>query len=76
MPWSREDLIHHSLGYSGYKVMPFGLKNTGPTYQRAMTVFFYDMMHKETEVYVDNMIAKSTIKEDHLVDLKKLLGQS
>ncbi|KAG8472109.1 hypothetical protein CXB51_036537 [Gossypium anomalum] len=42
-----------------YKVIPFGLKNTGATYQRAMVTFFHDMIHKEIEVYVDDMIAKS-----------------
>ncbi|KAI5411754.1 hypothetical protein KIW84_056718 [Lathyrus oleraceus] len=30
-----------------YRVMPFGLKNAGATYQRAMTTLFHDMMHKE-----------------------------
>ena len=47
-----------------YKVMPFGLKNAGATYQRAMTVLFHDMKHKEMEVYVDDMIAKSWAEED------------
>ena len=42
-----------------YKVMPFGLKNVGATYQRAMVTLFHDMMHKEIEVYVDDIIAKS-----------------
>ena len=42
-----------------YKVMPFGLKNAGATYQRAMVALFHDMMHKEIEVYMDDMIAKS-----------------
>ena len=42
-----------------YKVMPFGLKNAGATYQRAMVTLFHDMMHKEIKVYVDDMIAKS-----------------
>ncbi|PKI35361.1 hypothetical protein CRG98_044238, partial [Punica granatum] len=41
-----------------YKVMPFGLKNAGASYQRAMVTLFHDMMHKEIEVYVDDMIAK------------------
>ncbi|RDX68110.1 hypothetical protein CR513_52929, partial [Mucuna pruriens] len=42
-----------------YKVMPFGLKNARATYQKAIMVLFHDMMHKEIEVYVDDMIAKS-----------------
>ena len=42
-----------------YKVIPFGLKNVGATYQRAMVTLFHDMMHKEIEVYVDIMTAKS-----------------
>ena len=27
------------------RVMPFGLRNAGATYQRAMTALFHDMMH-------------------------------
>ena len=49
--------------------MPFGLKNAGATYQRAMVTLFHDMMHKEIEVYVDDMIAKSHTARGHLVDL-------
>jgi len=55
-----------------YKVMSFGLKNVGATYQRAMVTLFHDMMHKEIEVYVDDMIAKSESEKEHLVNLKKL----
>ncbi|PKI65009.1 hypothetical protein CRG98_014594 [Punica granatum] len=33
------------------------------------------MMHKEIEVYVDNMIAKSKEGEDHLVNLKRLFDR-
>ncbi|PKI78481.1 hypothetical protein CRG98_001121 [Punica granatum] len=53
-----------------YKVMPFGLKNLRTTYQRAMVTLFHDMMHKEIEVYDDDLIAKSKEGEDHLVNLK------
>jgi len=55
-----------------YKVMSFGLKNVGATYQRAMVTLFHDMIHKEIEVYVDDMIAKSKSEEEHLVNLRKL----
>ena len=55
-----------------YKVMPFGLKNAVATYQRAMVTLFHDMIHKEIEVYVDDMIAKSASEEEHLVNLRKL----
>ena len=54
-----------------YKVMSFGLKNAGATYRWAMVALFHDMMHKEIEVYVDDMIAKSRTKEEHLVNLRK-----
>ena len=55
-----------------YKVMPFGLKNTGATYQRAKVMLFHDMMHKEIEVYVDDLIAKSREDESHVENLRKL----
>jgi len=55
-----------------YKVMPFGLKNAGATYQRAMVTLFHDLMHKEIEVYVDDMIAKSSKESEHVADLQKL----
>ena len=48
-----------------YKVMPFGLKNAGATYQRAMVT----LMHKEIEVYVDDLIAKSQKDESHVENL-------
>ena len=37
-----------------------------------MVTLFHDMMHKEIEVYVDDMIAKSRTPSDHLTDLRKL----
>ena len=59
-----------------YKVMPFGLKNVEAMYQRAMVTLFHDMMHKEIEVYVDDMIAKSQGEDDHVINLKKLRNSS
>src|SRR3954463_6984194 len=37
-----------------------------------MTTLFHDMMHKEIEVYVDDMIAKSSTEEEHIEYLLKL----
>ncbi|WKA03237.1 hypothetical protein VitviT2T_021359 [Vitis vinifera] len=54
-----------------YKVMPFGLKNAGTTYQRATTILFHDMMHWDVEVYVDDIIVKSQDRVDHLTALKR-----
>ena len=53
-----------------YKVMPFGLKNAGATYQRAMQKVFDDMLHKYVECYVDDLVVKSKRRQDHLKDLK------
>ncbi|KAE8695867.1 high mobility group B protein 6-like [Hibiscus syriacus] len=55
-----------------YKVMPFGLKNVGATYQRAMVTLFHDMIHKEIEVYVDNMIIKAQTENQNFEHLRKL----
>lgn len=52
--------------------MPFGLKNVGSIYHRVMITLFNDMIHREIEVYVVDMIAKSQTKEEHLVNLEKL----
>ena len=59
-----------------YTVMPFGLKNAGATYQRAATVLFHDMIHKEIEVYVDDMIIHSKGSDgQHLIDLRKFFDR-
>ncbi|XP_019429578.1 PREDICTED: uncharacterized protein LOC109337132 [Lupinus angustifolius] len=42
------------------------------TYQRAMVTLFHDMLHKEIEVYVDDIICKSKVEEEHVVNLRKL----
>ena len=52
-----------------YKVMPFDLKNAEATYQKAMVTLFHDMMHKEIEVYVDDLIANSREYESHVENL-------
>ncbi|KAM1658314.1 hypothetical protein ACFXTN_042495 [Malus domestica] len=53
-----------------YKVMPFGLKNAEATYQRAMQKIFNDMLHKNVECYVDDVVVKTKKRSDHLKDLR------
>ena len=59
------------MGLYCYKVMPFGLKNAGATYQRLVTKMFRDEIGKSMEIYVDNMLIKSKKAADHISDLKK-----
>uniref|UniRef100_A0A2N9FYD5 Uncharacterized protein n=1 Tax=Fagus sylvatica TaxID=28930 RepID=A0A2N9FYD5_FAGSY len=54
-----------------YKVMPFGLKNAGATYQRLMNRMFHDQIGRNVEVYVDDMLVKSKEEDGHLDDLRE-----
>ena len=62
------------LGTFCYQVMSMGLKNAGATYQRAMIALFHDMVHREVEVYIDDMviIIKSRKDESHVDVLRKV----
>lgn len=53
--------------------MPFKLKNSEATHHRMATALLPDMMHKEVEVHVDNMIVKSETREGHPINLRKFL---
>jgi len=59
-----------SKGIFCYKVMPFGLKNAGATYQRAMQTIFEDMRHKRVECYVDDLVVKLKKRLEHLRNLR------
>ncbi|XP_070004782.1 uncharacterized protein [Nicotiana sylvestris] len=58
-----------------YKMMPFSLKNAGATYMRGMITIFHDMIHKEIEVYVDDVIIKSKRDADHIAHLRKFFDK-
>ena len=45
-----------TLGLYCYKVMPFGLKNAGATFQRAVTDILRPAIGKTVEVYVDDIL--------------------
>uniref|UniRef100_A0A2N9EZE4 Uncharacterized protein n=1 Tax=Fagus sylvatica TaxID=28930 RepID=A0A2N9EZE4_FAGSY len=53
-----------------YKVMPFGLKNVGATYQKMITKMFSSQLGKTVEVYIDDMVVKSVYAGNHLRDLR------
>ena len=50
----------------------FRFENAMATYQKAMVMLFHDMMHKEIEVYVDDLIAKSREDESYVENLQKI----
>ena len=51
-----------SQGLYCYKVMPFGLKNAGATYQRLVNRMFSHQNGRNMEVYVDDMLVKARTK--------------
>ena len=57
-----------------YKVMPFGLKNAGATYQRLVNKVFADKIGRSMEVYVDDMLVKSPTVEQHIKDLTEMFA--
>ena len=60
-----------SQGLFCYRVMPFGLKNVGATYQRLMNRMFAPQIGRNVQVYVDDMLVKSQREKDHLEDLRE-----
>jgi len=73
-----EDEKHTSfrtpLGVYCYTIMPFGLKNVGATYQRALSIIFCDYLQKMMECYVGDIAVKSRSKSNHLDDLRTVFN--
>lgn len=59
-----------------YVVIPFRLKNTSATYQRAMIDIFHDMMHVYMEAYVNDILLKSKTIGEHPGILAKVLQKA
>ncbi|CAJ2632006.1 unnamed protein product [Trifolium pratense] len=57
-----------------YNVMPFGLKNAGATYQRLMDRVFAEQIGKNLEVYIDDMVVKTSEGSRHDDDLLDIMG--
>ena len=58
------------IGNYHYKVMLFGLKNAGSTYQRMMTKMFEPQLGKSIEIYINDMVVKSKVVSEHVGDLR------
>ena len=58
-----------------YKVMHFGLKNAGATYQRTITLIFGDMLHKQMEDYVNDFVVKANNHFEHLLHLRQVFDR-
>jgi hypothetical protein len=77
---SREDRKHTAFvtvdGLYCYIVMPYGLKNVLPTFVRAMSKTFGDLIRDMIEIYVDDIVVKtkrgSTLVEDLTLVFDKL----
>ena len=54
------------IGNYHYKVMPFGLKNAGSTYDDENV---WPQLGKSIEVYIDDMVVKSKMVSKHVGDL-------
>ena len=54
-----------------YRVMPFGLKNVGATYHRLVNRMFQKQIGTTMEVYIDDMLVKSTTAELHIAHLSE-----
>jgi hypothetical protein len=51
--------------------MPFGLKNAGSTYQRAIQAYFKRQLNKNVEAYVDDVVVKTRNSDTLITDLEE-----
>jgi hypothetical protein len=56
-----------------YKVMTFGLKNAGATYQKAIQKCLASQIGKNVEAYIDNVVVKTTVEDQLITDLTESL---
>ncbi|XP_068466383.1 uncharacterized protein [Phaseolus vulgaris] len=55
-----------------FKVIPFGLKNAGATYQRLMDKVLAPMLGRNVYAYVDDMVVASQGRTQHVTELEEL----
>ena len=71
-PKDEELNAFHTPKGNCYKVMPFGLKNARATYQMVMQRIFDNILHKNVECYVGDLVVKSKKRMEHLQDLRQV----
>ncbi|KAI5344786.1 hypothetical protein L3X38_012663 [Prunus dulcis] len=59
-------------GFYCYKVIPFGLKNAGATYQRLLNHLFTPLIGNTMEVYVNDLLVKSRTADKHIPNLSAI----
>jgi hypothetical protein len=64
----KTDFMTEGANYK-YDVMSFGLKNAEATYKRMMNKVFNKKIRDIMEVYMDDMIVKSTTETEHKAHL-------
>jgi hypothetical protein len=58
-----------------YMAMPFSLKNAGATYQWCMQACLKEQISRNIEVYIDDIIIKTTKADSLLDDLHEIFHQ-
>ena len=78
IPMAKEDMEKTAFitprGIYCYKVMPFGLKNAGATFQKAVTHILSKQLGRNVEAYIDDLVVKSKLAADHIADLTEVFG--
>ncbi|GJS84100.1 reverse transcriptase domain-containing protein [Tanacetum coccineum] len=54
-----------------YSKMPFGLRNSGATYQRLVDRAFHKQIGRNLEVYVDDLVIKSPTEDEIIRDIEE-----
>ncbi|XP_019160737.1 PREDICTED: uncharacterized protein LOC109157290 [Ipomoea nil] len=57
-----------------YRVMAFGIKNSGATYTRMVAKVFKQVLGRNMEAYVEDMIVKSAEADTHVNDLDEVFS--
>ena len=72
LPDQEKMTFRASNGNYHYRVMPFGLKNAGSTYQRMVTWMFESQIGRNMEAYIYDMVINSRLVEEYLTDLGRI----